>query len=120
MKSYVQIFRNGCLEVAQLALNIYTNNQKVMFGSELEKTIKDGITNYLTNLCNNNIPYPYFISISFINTKGYIIKYAENDYRSISDEFKEIYQDDLLLPTIFVEKINDLEPKLKLCFEIFW
>jgi len=120
MKSYVQIFRNGCLEVAQLTLNIYTNKQKTILGPEIERTIKDGITNYLTELCNNNIPYPYFISISFINTKGYKIKYAENDYRSIADEFLEIYQDDLLLPTIFVEKINDLETKLKLCFEIFW
>jgi len=119
MFSYVQIFRNGCIEVTHFYLYNYPD-EKVIIGIQMEKEIKKAIINYIDNLQQNNILYPFFVSISLINTKSLRIRYQESDYRFINNDFNEIFEEDLLLPTIFIEDNNDLVMKLKLCFEVFW
>jgi hypothetical protein len=120
MFSYVQVFRNGSIEVTHFFL--YNRpNEKIIFGEEMEKEIRKAIMNYIVILQQNNIPYPYFVSISLINTKGFTIRCQRSDYRfSINEDFYEIFEEDLLLPTIFVEDENDLVNKFKSCFEVFW
>jgi hypothetical protein len=120
MYSYAQIFRNGSIETTHFYL--YNRlNEKIIFGVQMEREIRKAIISYIVNLQQNNIPYPYFVSISLINTKGFTIRCQESDYRfSINEDFYEIFEEDLLLPTIFVENENDLVNKLKSCFEVFW
>ena len=119
MYSYTQIFRNGSIETAHFYL--YNRpNEKLIFGVQMEEEIRKAILNYIENLQLNNISYPYFISISLINTKGFSIRCKTSDYRFIGNDFYEIFEEDLLLPTVFIENKNDLVKKLILCFEIFW
>ena len=119
--SYIQIFRNGFIEAS--CFGLFNNNNNIIYGSKLEQDIRSNIKYYLDELLKLNINYPYFISISVLNTKGFIlVKSIDSNInnRNFHADFDKIFDNDILLPTIYVENNNDLNSKLNLCFEVLW
>jgi hypothetical protein len=119
MYTYVQIFRNGIIEASLFDFYGYTN-EKIMYGIQTEQEIKKTMIEYINALETINIKYPMFISLSFLNTKDFQILITHNNIRYIHDDFYTVYEDDLLLPTMFIENKDDLDEKFKSCFDIFW
>jgi hypothetical protein len=93
-------------------------------GIEVEKQIRETINDYISNLQKIDINYPYFISISMLNSKGGRIisdnMIAIQLSRSAWGDFGAIYDDDLILPSVYVENKDELSEKLRCCFDIFW
>ena len=119
MYSYVQIFRNGIIEASTFGMYGYPEDKK-FYGIQFEQEYKQTIIGYINSLKKYNIDFPYFISISLLNMKGYKIVINNSNYRDIHNDFYAIYEDDLLLPTIFIENEYDINDKLKYCFDVFW
>jgi hypothetical protein len=122
MSSYVQIFRNGILEVSNFELMNHYGDKEI-YGIGVEKKLQTGINDYIANLQDFGISYPYFISITMLNTKGLkiISDHSRREWmRSVWGDFVGISEDDLIFPTIYVENKDELSEKLKFCFDIFW
>jgi hypothetical protein len=119
MYSYVQIFRNGFLEASHFDF-FNQENENLIFGVQVEEKIKTAVNDYIAGLDKFSIVFPFFISLSFLNTKGYKIVTSKNNSRIIHSDFSQIFDEDLLLPTIFLENKEELNEKLKICFDVFW
>jgi hypothetical protein len=123
VSSYVQIFRNGIIETSSFMLLDPYHKGKI-HGVEVEKQIRKTINDYIFNLQKIDINYPYFISISMLNTKGCRIisdnMMAIQLIRSAWGDFGPIYDDDLILPSVYIENKNELSEKLRYCFDVFW
>ena len=119
MYSYVQIFRSGIIEATQFNFFNY-ENENIIYGKQVESELILAIKKYINGLDNINVGFPFFISISLLNIKGHKIVVNRNSNNFTHPDFLEIFDEDLLLPTIFVENINELEEKMKFCFDVFW
>jgi hypothetical protein len=121
--SYTQIFRNGIIETSNFKLLAPYHDGKIP-GVKVEKEIRGTIDDYISNLQKIGIDFPYFISISMLNTKGRRI--VSNNMagiqiiRDIWGDFGAIYENDLILPTVYIENKDELPEKLRYCFDIFW
>jgi len=118
--SYTQIFRNGIIEAA--CFGLFDRNQ-YLYGSLLEQKIRDTIKYYINILKKLNVIFPYFISVSVLNTKGYIlVKSNDNSInnRNVHADFEKIFENDILLPTVFIESEDNLDGKLNSSFEVLW
>ena len=118
MSSYTQIFRSGIVEASCFGLFGFSNEKK-LYGKSIEDNFENTVKSYIESLLKFKINFPFFISISLLNTKGYILVF-DNNYRISNGDFNKIYEDDLLLPSIFIENENELDSKLKSCFDILW
>jgi hypothetical protein len=122
VSSYVQIFRNGMLEISNFELT-YSYGHEGIRGIDVQEEIQKAINDYITNLQEFGISYPYFISISMLNTKGRKISSDHSGrewVRAFWGDFGGISEDDLIFPTLYVENKDELSEKLKFCFDIFW
>jgi hypothetical protein len=123
VSSYAQIFRNGIIETSNFILLDPYRDGKI-YGMGVEKEIRKTVDNYILNLQKIGFNFPYFISISMLNTKGRrIISDNMITVQMIRDawgDFGAIYDDDLILPTIYIENKDELSEKLRYCFDIFW
>jgi hypothetical protein len=118
MHYYTQIFRNGIIEASNFGYYI-NEKDKTLSANQLEHELKDAAKNYIENLTALNVDFPYFISVSCLNVKGYSIRATDTGYLRNSD-FPEIFESDLLLPTVFVENIDELFEKFGICFDALW
>jgi hypothetical protein len=119
MYSYVQIFRNGIIESTIFDF-FNSGNKNFINGTQVEMSVKNAITNYIIELKKLNIDFPFFVSLSLLNTKGCIIALSEMYYKSFYNSSTPIYEEDLLLPTIYIDNENELEKKVWDCFDVFW
>jgi hypothetical protein len=118
MHCYTQIFRNGIIEASNFGYYINDEN-KTFFAGQLECEIKETIENYIKNLTKLDVGFPYFISVSCLNVKGYSIRATDTGYHRNTD-FPEIFENDLLLPTVYVENNDELSEKLGVAFDALW
>jgi hypothetical protein len=118
MHYYTQIFRNGIIEASNFGYYI-NEKDKTLSANQLEHEIKDAAKNYIENLAALNAGFPYFISVSCLNVKGYSIHATDTGYDRNTD-FPKIFENDLLLPTVFVENIDELFEKFAICFDALW
>ena len=119
MYSYVQIFRSGIIEATQFNFFSFENENKI-FGKFVEEEINKAIRTYIDGLESISINFPFFLSVSLLNTKGNMIVINNSNYRNVHTDFYEIFDEDLLLPTIYVENKSDLDEKIITCFDVLW
>jgi hypothetical protein len=74
---------------------------------------------YKENLIKLNAGFPYFISFSCLNVKRYSIRSTDTGCHRNTD-FPEIFENDLLLPTVYVENSGKLSEKLGAPFDALW
>jgi hypothetical protein len=118
MYCYTQIFHNGIIEASNFGH--YTNEETKTFSAEiLEPDIRETIKNYIESLSKLNVNFPYFISVSCLNVKGYGINAKGLGYHKNQD-FNKFFENDLLLPTVYVENSAELSEKLCFIFDALW
>jgi hypothetical protein len=121
--SYTQIFRNGIIETSNFKLLDPCHDGKIP-RVKVEKEIRGTIYYYISNLQKIGIAFPSFISISMLNTKGRRIvsnnMTAIQTIRDVWGDFGAICDDDLILPTVYIENKDELPEKLRYCFGVFW
>lgn len=123
MSSYVQIFRNGIIESVNSSILSFDGKDNIN-GDIIENMIRGKINDYLIGFTSIEIDYPYFINISLLNIKGSRIiisnQIGHAIYRSLWGDLGRIYNEDLLLPVVYVEKNSELKEKLDYCFNVFY
>lgn len=123
MAAYVQTFRNGIIESVNSGFLSF-GNKKNINGIVIENTIRESIKNYVKVLTELNIDSQFFISITFLNIKGSRIITDNNMsmdiHRSVWGDFGGIHNNDILLPTVFIENIAEIDEKLDYSFSVFW
>jgi hypothetical protein len=123
---YTQLFRNGIIETTsfsfyQEAMLKYSEAHVEQFelnGCNLENSVTETIVNYISLLEPFSIGFPFFLSLSLLNTKNSRLSDGVMHLAGFNGHL--IMNDDLLLPTIFIEKQSDLPMKLKNIYAIIW
>jgi hypothetical protein len=118
MHCYTQIFRNGIIEASNFGYYI-NDKDKTLSTVELEYDIKETTKNHIENLTKSDVGFPCFISVSCLNVKGYSIHATDTGYWR-NTNFPEIFENDLLLPTVYVENNDELSEKLGVAFDALW
>lgn len=117
--SYLQVFRNGIIEVnTSLFTAISDKTKKPFIDKEYEFHILQNLPNYLKIQKIFSITTPIFIFLSMIKVKDYIIGYNAGLGRSSG---YPIDRDNLILPEIMIEDYNvDLSTVMKPIFDAVW
>jgi hypothetical protein len=117
LSDYMQVFRNGIIE--STAFDYFGHNiPNEIPGQWVEQALKCAVTGYISSLEKLDISYPFFVAFSFLKTKGLKI-IRDKDYHFMNDA-NEIFNDDLILPTVFIEDKTQIHEKLTSSFDIFW
>lgn len=116
-RSYVQLFRNGCIEAVEgLTLNPTTHG-KVIPGILYETQLVNAIKEYLEAYKLLAIEPPFYIYISLIGVKDYAMATLSWDVR---DSLK-ITEDDLILNVVIINSYDDRpEDVLRPIFNRIW
>lgn len=114
--SYVQLFRNGMLEVAIGSHDSESNNLYEVYG---ESTIIQYIYRYLKAMEHLGVDIPISIFISLIDVNGYTL--PKPSMRSASGNDVLIDRDVLELTGILIDEFGDkIEDLLKPSFDTVW
>ncbi len=116
---YIQIFRNGAIEV--YASYLHNVSKKVIHRNGFEKELIENIPKYISIINFFELTSPYIIFFSILDIKDYEIKLYEYEHMKEMQN-RAFTQNDLLLPEIFIEDdvITNLPLKLKPFFDPIW
>ena len=111
--SYVQLYRNGALEVACCELG--NPEVKTIFANRLELALRDAVPRYLELQKEIGIEPPTFIALSIVGTKGHRVTFFTP--QSALPGFEEIDSDVLQAPEVLIREsgfdpIEALRPAL--------
>ena len=90
----------------------------VINGCQLEDYIINSIYRNIDILSKFETPYPFFISISLLNVKNCRIDNGVIYATGFNGNL--IPENDLILPSIYIENNIDIPGKLACCFEVLW
>lgn len=105
-QSSLQIFKNGFLEaIDSVYLSAGANGQQFLPANEIRNELCGFYSAYVSLLnAQLNIPLPYVVSLSLLNTKGLTI--PENGFLSRVIRLHPVEHEDLLFDDVLVENIN--------------
>lgn len=112
--SYVQVFRNGCLEI--LDDGVFSSSEKRILPTRFEANLIQKLPTYVSFLQEHNIGGPYQVFITFINIEGYSL-FIPNSFFS---ESHKINRDEFTLPTVQFNMKEEVSQKLKKTFDVLW
>jgi len=72
VQSYVQLFREGCIEAVSANILSRGEDRKFLY-SEYEQLVEAALRNYMSFLQSEGIEPPIFAALSLVNAKGYAI-----------------------------------------------
>jgi hypothetical protein len=115
---YIQVFRNGCIELANTSLLLPHREQK-LFTRTLEITLAKALSESLSLLANLGLGPPAFGMVSLLNVRGYSM---EIDPRFQTSYGRRCDRQQILLPDFEIKEF--LHPAshilLKQSSEILW
>jgi hypothetical protein len=119
--SYVQVFRNGAIEAAEIYLLIDRPSQGtgIISPVKFEQTISEALAVYLNAEVEWGITPPYFVMVSLVGVKGYIMSTKDVIWL---DGLQPIERDVLLLPDILIEDESNtnIPSLLRPVFDALW
>lgn len=114
--SYSQIFRNGTIEGFNSLMIAHGADTRIIPMIAIERELIKFIQNNLDILKKLEIEPPYFIFISLIGVKGFLIKTGNWLLDS-----EEIGEEDICLPEVILNDFEDDVPKtLRPAFDMVW
>ena len=122
--TYLQLFRNGIIEAVDTSLLNYKNKDiygipSISFKKEINEMLSRGLIIYK----KYQIPPPFFLIISLIGIKNYVIVTDPYDTRTLLNGFRRrpIDRDNLLLPEVLIDDYKiDINKSLKIVFDSLW
>lgn len=116
-RSYVQLFRNGSIEIVESLMLDRQGSDQIPYGL-YEKEIIRATERALKILAKLNINMPVYIGVSLLNVKGLIM--ARGGRRE-ADYEHTIRQKDLILPlTLMDDSQADVAETLRTTFDLVW
>ena len=114
--SYVQMFRNGCIEAADNHILDIPGDRRLLYDSD-EKHVVAAAKRFLRLLSDLAVAPPYFVMLSFINVKGYA-PYSDCQARL---QAEPIDREHLIFPEVMVNGPDeDCAKVLKRSFDMLW
>jgi hypothetical protein len=111
--SYVQVFRNGCMEIVDNG--IINASDKLIYCTRFEALMIEKLPKYLKLLDEYKISGPLLVYITFIGVKGHLL------FQRAFFESHQIEKDELRLPKILLrENDGDIAMSLKPAFDVLW
>jgi hypothetical protein len=117
--SYVQVFRNGAIEAVECYLLSQHNpgGLGLIPNVAFEEKIMDALKNYLHQEAAWGIEPPYFVMLSLVGVKNYIISTQASWFEGLHP----IERDTLMLPDILVDnKQRDITVLMHPVFDALW
>lgn len=119
--SYLQIFRNGIIEVVDTYLLRIRNEAEkpLIYLNEIENRLINFYPNYIEIFQKLSIPPPIFVFLNLLRVRGYIAKVSQIPFPF--DRIYPIDRDLLLLPEVIIEDYTIEATKiLRPCFDSMW
>jgi hypothetical protein len=124
-RSYLQVFRNGCIEAVEASMMRVPDNQPPVISSGgYEKELLNALPRFLSIQKKLGVEPPVFVMVSLLGVYDYLVKPAgTTDFDPLwwMDQAKPIDRDTLLLPEIV---INTFEPNpaeaMRPIFDAIW
>ncbi len=117
--SYVQLFRNGIIEVAEGLLLESQGEEPLIPSIAYERELISSLGDYLSILETLNVVPPIFIFLTLLGVRGYSM--AVNRWKFLIDEIHTIDRDILLLPEVVIYTYHvNVEDILRPCFDSVW
>jgi hypothetical protein len=126
LSNYIQFFRDGSLE--SVMIDIFDiKDSNAIDGGMIENNLRSHGSEYIKSLQKYGITYPFFIGFSILGIRNKIINEAYR-YRNMPSGIyhvryvdpQKIPEDDLMLPTQFVEDEGQLQKKLQNTIDMMW
>lgn len=119
LNSYLQLFRNGCIETVNVSLLNDSNGQRLLYGGPFEKQIIEILSQMINILKHYSINPPIFIMLSLLGIKGYDIATDGGLGRRI--DRREFIQSDLLPSEVMIDNLNfNSAEVMKPIFDVIW
>jgi hypothetical protein len=113
--SYLQIFRNGCIEAVNASLIREHEGKKLISGNYWEKELLDALAFYLNVLKRLDIQPPVVLMLSLLGVHGYTMWM---DWGRNADP---IDRDNLVIPEILLETLDvDRARAMRPIFDALW
>jgi len=120
-RSYLQLFRNGIIEVVEAGLIRHHNGKLLIPSVTFEEEIIKSFSRYLNSMRILNIALPIFIYLTLIGVKGYSMATRRGFVFSDEEYAHKIDKDILMVPELIVESFDiKAELALKPCFDTVW
>jgi hypothetical protein len=124
-RSYLQIFRNGCIEAVETSLlRIPEGSPSVIESGAYENELIVALSRFLSIQQRLGIEPPLFVMISMLGVRGYCVKPARSDDIDPFwwlDRAKPIDRDVLILPEIVVDNFEvDSAETMRPIFDAIW
>jgi hypothetical protein len=117
--SYVQVFRDWCIEAVSSSLVTPHDDQLWLSSGDVEGQLIDKSTTYLEFLASAGIGGPYAVMISILGARGYQIRPAST--RRYDSYRLPLPSDEVLLPDVLVESTpSDMAVLLHPTFDVLW
>ncbi len=115
--SYVQLFRNGTIEIVEGYLLKPENGELQIPSVSYEEELIEALPRYLQILKTLNVELPFFAFLTFVGVKGYSMSTAGLHYRGRTPVEKDV----LCLPETMVDSYDvPAEKILKPFFDSVW
>ena len=115
--TYTQLYREGIVESVDKEILTGRGEKKLLPMYALEDAIMKFATRNLQLLANLNFQSPFYIFLSFVNIQGFSVIIPERFWRT---DAEPITANELLLPEIVIENINNIEQHFRSTFDMIW
>lgn len=124
VRSYLQLFRSGCLESVDSSVLYNRDDSRVFYGDSCEDTILESLERHLGFLQAVGVPVPLSVMLSFVGVRGCIVLRTgpQAVHHAWEPEFdRSIRNDALLLPEVVLESYSaDVKCVLRPAFDALW
>lgn len=114
--NYVQVFRNGCIELVDSSHLSYSGSKKSIASEVYEKAISNAAERFIGALKKHGISAPVFLMVSFVRVKGYAINehLAQYPFQLV----RPIDRSNLIVPEVVLDNYDTpIEKILKPVFD---
>jgi hypothetical protein len=117
--TYLQIFRNGCIEAVEAFLLHEEEGRRIIPSIAYERELINGLQRFSFIQKRLGVEPPFFIMLSLLGVIGYVMSESRPSF-SMEPHYR-IDRDALLLPEIFLEHSDD-DPSqvMKPIFDAVW
>ncbi len=120
MRSYVQLFRNGAVELVESSI-LDREGSRFIPHSLYEKEVIDGFKKGIAILKKVGINAPVLLSLSLLNVKGLTMSENRQSGRVRRDNETPIKQKDLILPSVMLNEYDEsVERLLQPVLDLVW
>ncbi len=117
-QSYLQLFRNGCVEGVESRLLRYDPKEPLILIDWLEKAIADGVVAYVRALAAMGCDPPFAVMATLLGVLGYRLV-RSNDLGNLLG--RPVDRTELVIPEVTVEAVGfDPMQELRPIFDVIW